>query len=110
MLDFPRWRATCLVSASSRMRLPPARSRPRLTCGAGSAEGQAPPEWITSEGIARAAQMSVIAQSQTRFQRGKSSIGQADQSLAGLPAGGTMSPSVDLTAFTRTPCAISSST
>ena len=92
------------------MWLPPARSSPRLTIGLGSTAGQLTPVSVTSDGTAASAKTSVSAQSQTRFQRGKSSIGQADPALAGLPAGGTMSPSVDLTAFTRTPCAISSST
>src|SRR5690606_10682320 len=60
--------------ASSRMWLPPARSRPRLTIGRGSAAGHWAPASVTSQGTAASAKSSATPHSQIRFRRGKSSI------------------------------------
>jgi hypothetical protein len=103
-----RWRATWRGSASSMMWLPPARSRPRLTIGLGSARAGGRRRATSSEGTAASAKNSVTPTARA-LPEGKSSIGsvRARQSLAGVPPGGTMSPMVDLTALTRTPWAIS---
>ena len=107
-----RWRRTCVGSASSRMWLPPARSRPRLIIGAGSASGQRTLASENSDGKAAAIAAMVRNQYQACFQRGKSSMSASalrlpdrrpDQSFAGLPAVGEMTSAiVDFSALTFT--------
>ena len=59
-----RWRATCSDCASSSRRLPPARSRPRLTIGRGSALGHGTLASDSIEGSAAITQASVTNQYQ----------------------------------------------
>ncbi len=115
-IDSSRWRATCELSASSRMWLPPARSRPRLITGLGRNEGHGALASANSEGSAARAAARVTNQNHSCFQRGKSSIRinparariRRVQSLAGFePVGVRTSEIVALTALTRVLGAIS---